>query len=203
MEDNQRAVDTTVRELGRLDTFIGNAGIFDAFVRIVDIEPDRLAPAFDELFGVNVKGYLLGARAALGPLIESRGSMIFTASYASFHPAGGGALYTSSKHAVVGLIRQLAYELAPKVRVNGVAPGVAPTRLRGVSALGQELLQSLHPDTHKALPLQFVPEPGDYAGVFLFLAKEEFSKMITGAILVADCGLENRGLAQVAGGLDL
>jgi NAD(P)-dependent dehydrogenase (short-subunit alcohol dehydrogenase family) len=203
MEDNQSAVDTTVRTFGHLDTFIGNAAIFDAFARLVDIEVDRLGRAFDELFGVNVKGYLLGARAATDSLIESQGSIIFTASYASFHPAGGGSLYTSSKHAVAGLVRQLAYELAPKVRVNGVAPGVAPTNLRGVSALGQGVLESLHPDTAKALPLQFIPEPEDYASVFLFLAKKEFSKMVTGSIVVADSGLENRGLGQVAGGLDL
>jgi NAD(P)-dependent dehydrogenase (short-subunit alcohol dehydrogenase family) len=100
-------------------------------------------------------------------------------------------------------VRQLAYELAPRVRVNGVAPGVAPTNLRGISALGQDVLESLHPDTAKALPLQFVPQPGDYADVFLFLARRESSKMITGSVVVADSGVENRGLSQVAGGLDL
>ena len=203
MEDNERVVAETVRAFGRLDTFIGNAAIFDAFAPLVEMPTDRIADAFDELFGVNVKGYLLGAKAAVGPLLESHGSMIFTASYASFHPAGGGSLYTASKHAVAGLVRQLAYELAPKVRVNGVAPGVAPTNLRGVAALGQGVLESLHPDTAKALPLQFVPEPGDYGGVYLFLARKESSKMITGSIVVADSGIENRGLSQVAGGLDL
>jgi 2,3-dihydroxy-2,3-dihydrophenylpropionate dehydrogenase len=202
-DDNRRAVEATVGAFGRLDTFIGNAAIFDDFASLVEIPPDRLAAAFDELFGVNAKGYLLGAKAAVGPLLESQGSMIFTASYASFHPAGGGPLYTASKHAVAGVVRQLAYELAPKVRVNGVAPGVAPTNLRGVEALGQGVLESLHPDTAKALPLQFVPQPEDYADVFLFLAKKELSKMITGAIVVADSGVETRGLAKVAGGLDL
>ena len=203
MADNRRAVDETVGAFGRLDTFIGNAAIFDAFAPLVEMPEEQLPQAFDELFGVNVKGYLLGAKAAVRPLLESEGSMIFTASYASFHPAGGGSLYTASKHAVAGLVRQLAYELAPKVRVNGVAPGVAPTNLRGVAALGQGVLESLHPDTAKALPLQFVPEPGDYAGVYLFLARRESSKMITGSIVVADSGIENRGLAKVAGGLEL
>jgi 2,3-dihydroxy-2,3-dihydrophenylpropionate dehydrogenase len=203
LDDNARAVAETVGAFGRLDTFIGNAAIFDSFASLLEMPGDRVGEAFDELFGVNVKGYLLGAKAAAPRLLESGGSMIFTASYASFHPAGGGSLYTASKHAVAGLIRQLAYELAPKVRVNGVAPGVAPTNLRGVSALGQGVLESLHPDTAKALPLQFVPEPGDYAGVYLFLARKELSKMITGSIVVADSGIENRGLSQVAGGLDL
>jgi NAD(P)-dependent dehydrogenase (short-subunit alcohol dehydrogenase family) len=203
LDDNARAVAETVGAFGRLDTFIGNAAIFDAFASLLEMPGDRVGEAFDELFGVNVKGYLLGAKAAAPRLLESEGSMIFTASYASFHPAGGGSLYTASKHAVAGLVRQLAYELAPKVRVNGVAPGVAPTNLRGVSALGQGVLESLHPDTANALPLQFVPEPEDYAGVYLFLARKELSKMITGSIVVADSGIENRGLSQVAGGLDL
>jgi 2,3-dihydroxy-2,3-dihydrophenylpropionate dehydrogenase len=203
MDDNERAVATTLERFGRLDTFIGNAAIFDAFACLVDMPAEAVSDAFDELFGVNVKGYLLGAKASAPALIDSRGSMIFTASYASFHPAGGGSLYTASKHAVAGLVRQFAYELAPKVRVNGVAPGVAPTNLRGVAALGQGLLESLHPDTAKALPLQFVPEPPDYASVYLFLARKESSSMITGSIVVADSGIENRGLSQVAGGLDL
>ena len=203
MDDNERAVAQTVEKFGRLDTFIGNAAIFDAFASLIEMPADALSDAFDELFGVNVKGYLLGAKASAPALIETQGSMIFTASYASFHPAGGGSLYTASKHAVAGLVRQLAYELAPKVRVNGIAPGVAPTNLRGVAALGQAQLESLHPDTAKALPLQFVPEPDDYADVYLFLARKESSKMITGSIVVADSGIENRGLSQVAGGLEL
>jgi NAD(P)-dependent dehydrogenase (short-subunit alcohol dehydrogenase family) len=203
VEDNERAVRETVSKFGRLDTFIGNAAIFDQFASLRDMPAEKISAAFDELFGVNVKGYLLGAKAAWRPLVESRGSMVFTASYASFHPAGGGPLYTSSKHAVLGLVRQLAYELAPKVRVNGVAPGVAPTNLRGVSALGQGAADSIHPDTAKALPLQEMPESNDYASVFLFLAKRELSPMITGAVIVADSGIENRGLGQPAGGLDL
>lgn len=203
MDDNERAVAATLERFGRLDTFVGNAAIFDAFATLVDMPAEAVSDAFDELFGVNVKGYLLGAKASAPALLDSRGSMILTASYASFHPAGGGSLYTAAKHAVAGLVRQLAYELAPKVRVNGVAPGVAPTNLRGVAALGQGVLESLHPDTAKALPLQFVPEPSDYASIYLFLARKESSKMITGSIVVADSGIENRGLSQVAGGLDL
>jgi NAD(P)-dependent dehydrogenase (short-subunit alcohol dehydrogenase family) len=203
IEDNKRAVHETVSKFGRLDTFIGNAAIFDQFAPLVDMPDDKVGDAFDELFGVNVKGYLLGAKAALRALVETQGSIILTASYASFHPAGGGSLYTSSKHAVAGLVRQLAYELAPKVRVNGIAPGIAPTNLRGVSALGQGAADSIHPDTAKHLPLQFIPAAEDYASVFLFLAKKELSKMITGSIVVADSGVENRGLSQPAGGLDL
>jgi 2,3-dihydroxy-2,3-dihydrophenylpropionate dehydrogenase len=203
MADNQGAVDGTVSAFGHLDTFIGNAALFDGFVRLADLESERIEAAFDEIFGVNVKGLLFGARAAIGPLLETRGSIIFTASVASSLPSGGGPFYTASKHAVVGLVKQLAYELAPKVRVNAVAPGVAATNMSGLAALGQGVLQSLDPGTPKAMPLQSVPEPADYAGSYLFLAKRELSPMMTGTVVTADSGMAVRGLKQAAGGFDL
>jgi 2,3-dihydroxy-2,3-dihydrophenylpropionate dehydrogenase len=138
LADNQRAVAATLAAFGRLDCFIGNAAIWDYGLSLIDLPAERVDAAFDELFAVNVKGYLLGAKAAARPLLEERGSIIFTLSNAAFHPGGGGPLYTAAKHACVGLVRQLAYELAPKVRVNAVAPGGMATDLRGPAALGQQ-----------------------------------------------------------------
>src|SRR5208337_1786381 len=112
-----------------------NAGIWDSSISLAALPDDRISAAFDELFCVNVKGYLLGAKAAYRELPQTNGCIIFTVSNAVFYPCGGGPLYTASKHAVVGLIRQLAYELAPKIRVNGVAPGAIPTDLRGPRSL--------------------------------------------------------------------
>ena len=121
--DNARAVDVALTRFGRLDSFVANAGMFDYGAGLVDTPVESLERAFDELFAVNVKGYLLGAKAAAPALIESRGSLLMTASMSSTHAGVGGVVYTASKHAVVGLVRQLAFELAPAVRVNGVAPG--------------------------------------------------------------------------------
>ena len=134
--DNQRAVDACVARFGKLDCAIGNAGIWDYSVSLDALPAERIDAAFDEVFHVNVKGYLNLAKAALPALVRSSGALIFTVSNAGFDPAGGGPLYTASKHAVVGLIRQLAYEFAPAVRVNGVAPGPIDTDLRGPAALG-------------------------------------------------------------------
>ena len=120
--DNRRAVAETVGAFGRLDVFVGNAGIFDVFVSFADLSDDKLSQAYDELFDVNVKGCIFGARAALPELRKTGGSMIFTASIAGLNSGGGGVLYTASKHAVVGLIRALAAELGPDIRINGVAP---------------------------------------------------------------------------------
>lgn len=202
-EDHERAVAGTVAAFGKLDILVANAGIFDAGASLVDLPIDKIGSAFDELFGINVKGYLLAARAAVPELLKTEGCMIFTASYSSFHPSGGGPLYVASKHAVVGLVRQLAYELAPKVRVNAVAPGVAPTVIRGVSALGQGSMPSLIPGAEKALPLQFMPEAGDHAAAYVLLASKENARVITGTIIETDSGAGNRGLLDVAGGLGL
>ena len=134
--DNQRAVAETIAAFGSLDVFIGNAGLWDYNMSLDALPAEEVDSAFDEIFGLNVRAYLLGAKAALDELRKTNGSMIFTVSNAGFWPGGGGPLYVASKHAVVGLVKQLAYELAPQVRVNGVAPGAMPTDLRGPRSLG-------------------------------------------------------------------
>src|SRR5580704_141980 len=166
--DNQAAVDAAVSRFGRLDCAIGNAGIWDYSTSLDALPPERIDAAFDEVFHINVKGYLNLAKAALPALVRSAGALIFTVSNAGFDPAGGGPLYTASKHAVVGLIRQLAYELAPTIRVNGIAPGPIETDLRGPAALGMadrsissiKLSETAAPN----VPLGKVPATADYAG---------------------------------------
>ncbi|MFD0883454.1 SDR family NAD(P)-dependent oxidoreductase [Streptosporangium algeriense] len=198
-EDNLRVVEETVSHFGALDVFVGNAGIFDHAVHVTELDGPALSRGFDEIMAVNVKGMLLGVKAAQDHLLKSRGSIVLTTSWAGFRSAGGGVLYTASKHAVTGLIRQLAYELAPKVRVNGVAPGVAPTRLRGVESLGQQPKDSLMDGTAEALPLKRVPECEDFAPIFTMLASGD-ANLITGFVVEADSGLAIRGVARVAGG---
>src|SRR5690349_8770135 len=78
--DNQRAVNHALERFGRLDSFIGNAGMFDYGAGIVDTTIEDLGRAFDELFALNVKACLLGVKAAAAALIESRGSVLLTAS---------------------------------------------------------------------------------------------------------------------------
>src|SRR5262249_24211447 len=119
--------------------------------------------------------------------------MVFTASVAGFNSGGGGAIYTASKHAVVGLIRQLAVELGPRIRVNGVAPGGTITDLPGLAALGQD--QRPHwsaPDSHEPLlagnPLQIAIQPSDLAGAYVLLASRQSGRAMTGDIIVVDAG---------------
>ena len=204
--DNELAVAQVVERFGSLDTFIGNAGVWDHSVSLVDLPRDSISNAFDEIMGINLKGYLLGAKAALTPLVRSRGSLLFTVSFAGFHSDGGGPLYTMSKHGVVGLIRQLANELAPHVRVNGVAPGAVGTDLRGPQALGQadRSLQELSmEELGGVVPLGYVPEPHEHTGSYVFLASPEDASPLTGVILNTDGGLAIRGLWQARGGDEL
>lgn len=199
---NQQAVDAAMETWGRLDVFAGNAGIYDAGKPLEEIELALLPRAFEELMGVNVLAPLLGVRAALPHLIEARGCVILTGSFATYHASGGGALYTASKHAVLGLVRQLAYEFAPDVRVNGVAPGVAPTRLRGVGALGQQPADSVLEGTAAVLPTQEVPSVADFNAVFTLLASDQ-SRAMTGTMVPVDSGLGIRGLAKPGGRVQL
>lgn len=207
LSDNLRAVAETVARFGKLDGFIGNAAVWDHGTSLLDLPSDRLGEAFDEIFAVNVKGYLFGAKAAAPELVASGGHMIFTLSNSAFYPGGGGPLYTATKHAGVGLIRQLAYELAPKVRVNGVAPSGMASDLRGPAALGQQdrrIMDSRTPEAIRAiLPLQVFPDPADFTGPYVLLASPANNRTLSGVIVNADCGLGIRGIRHVAGGLEL
>jgi len=90
-EDNVRAVQATVERFGKLDCFIGNAGIWDHYADIVNMSGEQLNTAFDEIMGINTKGYLLGAKAALDELLKTEGSMYFLLYRTqSFYSSGGG-----------------------------------------------------------------------------------------------------------------
>jgi len=205
--DAQAAVDACLQAFGKLDCAIGNAGIWDYSTALDDIPADQLDASFDEIFHINVKGNLHLAKACLPALVRSKGSLIFTVSNAGFHPHGGGPLYTASKHALVGVIRQLAFEFAPHVRVNGVAPGPINTDLRGPQALGLSDTPISSIDLPAlaipAVPLAMVPDPEDYAGAYLYYASRRDSAPATGGVLMCETGIGIRGIGVTAAGQGL
>lgn len=210
-EDMHRAVTETITRFGRLDTLVPNAGIWDYQRPLVEYDGDGLASTFDELFAVNVKGYLLTVHAAWRELVRTRGSVIMTLSNAALFPNGGGPLYTASKHACRGLLIELAYELAPKVRVNGVACGAMRTDLRGPKTSGmqersleQSFARGSRTGDNPLLPLHDASvDPQDFTAPYVLLASRGNSSNITGAIIPVDGGIAARGFATAAGGDDL
>ncbi len=195
--DNARAVADTVAAFGGLDVFVGNVGLWDFSFSLEMLPEEAISGAFDDIFSANVKSYLLGAKAALPELRKTKGSIIYTVSNAGFWPGGGGPLYTASKHAVMGLIKQLAYELCPDVRVNGVAPGAMPTDLRGPASLGLAGMSFGNMPVDKIAesftPLERAIAPEDYTGHYVLLASRENSRTVTGSVHNCDGGLGVRG----------
>jgi NAD(P)-dependent dehydrogenase (short-subunit alcohol dehydrogenase family) len=200
--DNRRAMARCESGYGGVDVFVGNAGVFDGELPLAGIEPELLSRGFREVFDVNVLGYLQGARACVDALGRRRGCMIFTVSNAGFHAgSGGGILYTASKHAVVGLVRELAFELAPHVRVNGVAPGGTITDLRVAASLAESVGDDRHfGDPARSArgiratnPLRILPRPEDHAALYVLLASDR-ARAMTGSVLESDGGLSARGL---------
>lgn len=199
IQDNKKIVESALDHFGRLDVYCANAGIYDQNIALESVSCEQIDKAFDEIFSVNVKSVLYAARSAFEALLQTRGTLIATASFASFSSAGGGSLYTASKHAVVGLVKQLAYEFAPDIRVNAVAPGIAPTRLRGLDALGQKPKDSVLEGTGVSIPLQQIPDSSAYSGLYALLASREDAGHITGSVFSADSGLAIRGMERPGG----
>jgi phthalate 3,4-cis-dihydrodiol dehydrogenase len=198
LPDLTRAVAETLDAFGRLDTLGTFVGVFDYYTPLEEIPEDRLGAAFEEMFEVNVGSCLLAAKAALPALAESAGSIVFTISTSGFYPGRGGPLYVASKFALRGLVVQLAHELAPRVRVNGVAPGgTMGTELRGLRSIGlHEHTLNDRPGREEELraqtPLRLALESHDHAGAYVFLASDR-ARGITGTVINSDGGIGVRG----------
>jgi 2,3-dihydroxy-2,3-dihydrophenylpropionate dehydrogenase len=193
-EVNEHAVKVTVDFYGGLDILVNCVGVFDFYKGIKDINADDLSPAFDEMFRTNVLSHLQSVKAAVPWLRAGTGSSILLAeSASSYYPGRGGVLYVSSKFAVRGLVAALAHELAPQIRVNGVAPGgTLNTDLRGLASLGLDDVRlddtpNRARDMAARTPLNVALSPEDHAWAFVFLASDR-SRGITGETIHPDGG---------------
>lgn len=193
-EANELAVQSAVDEFGGLDVVISCVGIFDFYRGIGDIDAAQIDGAFDEMFSVNVKSHLHLVKAALPALREARGSIVLTESTSAYYPGRGGVLYVPSKFAVRGLVTALGHELAPDVRVNGVAPGgTIGTDLRGAGALGLSDRSlgdapNREADVAARVPLQVALSGADHAWSYVFLASDR-SRGVSGDVIHTDGGM--------------
>ncbi|UXA08907.1 3-(cis-5,6-dihydroxycyclohexa-1,3-dien-1-yl)propanoate dehydrogenase [Mycobacterium sp. SMC-2] len=193
-EANERAVGVAVDTYGGLDTLVNCVGVFDFYQGVGEIDADALSGAFDEMFRTNVLSHLQSVKAALPALRAGTGPcIVLTESASSFYPGRGGVLYVSSKFAVRGLVTALAHELAPQIRVNGVAPGgTLNTDLRGLASLGLDGARlddtpGRSRDLAARTPLNVALTGADHAWSFVFLASDR-ARGITGETVRPDGG---------------
>ena len=120
-------VSAAVDAFGRLDAFHANAGVEGRAHLVADFD----LAVYEQVFGVNVRGAFLSAHAALTQLLAQGGGggILFTTSLASLKGSPSTSVYNASKHAVHGLVRCLAKEVPPGIRVNALAPGAVDTRM--------------------------------------------------------------------------
>ena len=185
--DNEALVARAVEAFGGLDVFVANAGIEGRVAPIGEQAPD----IFDAVMAVNVRGVWLGLRAAI-PALEARGggALLITASTAGIKGSANISPYVTSKHAVIGLMRSVALEVAPsRIRVNTVNP--SPTETRMMRSLEDGLLpgdgQAAHARIAESIPLGEYGQPSDVANLFCFLASDE-ARFLTGGVYMVDGG---------------
>jgi NAD(P)-dependent dehydrogenase (short-subunit alcohol dehydrogenase family) len=171
-------VDFAVQRFGSLDILVNNAGTNPAFGPVVDQDHGRFMKTLD----VNLWAPALWSGLAWRAWMQEHGGTIVnTASVGGLVVGPNLGVYHASKAALIHLTKQLALELAPKVRVNAVAPGVVRTRL--AEALWKEHEAAVSAVT----PLGRIGEPSDVASAVAFLASDDAS-WITGETLVMDGG---------------
>ena len=183
-----KAVEDIAAEHGRLDILVNNAGISGEIGPLVDYDDD----VFDSVMRVNARGVYLGLKHAARAMKAGGGSIVNLSSVSGL---GGGRFtvaYTASKHAVVGMTKLAAAELAPlRIRVNAVCPAPTSTEMmfemeRTQSPADPEIVRRA---MTRMIPLGRYGEPEEIATAVCFLASDAAS-FISGAALPVDGALK-------------
>jgi len=178
-EDVKALVDKVVKDWGRIDIFVNNAGITRDGLVVRMKEED-----WNAVIQVNLTGTFYCTKAVLGPMSKQRyGRIINMASVVGLMGNAGQANYAASKAAVIGLTKTIAREYASRnITVNAVAPGFIDTAM--TQALGDDVREMLS----KQIPLGRLGEVGDIAEAVRFLASDAAS-YITGQVLHVNGGM--------------
>jgi NAD(P)-dependent dehydrogenase (short-subunit alcohol dehydrogenase family) len=178
-EDAARAcVQAAVEEFGGVDVLVNNAATSPYFGPMVDLDAARAAKTVQ----VNQFAVVLWTQLAWKlSMAERGGSIVNIASVGGMVTEHGIGYYNATKAAVIHLTRQFAMELAPSVRVNGVAPGLVRTHL------AKALWEDNEAQIAKYMPLGRIGEPEDIARTVVFLAGDT-SSWLTGQTVVVDGG---------------
>ena len=180
-------VEHAVKTGGRLDVAFNNAGVEGEWKHTAEYDEAM----FDQVIGVNVKGVFLGLRHVLPEMLRQKtGAIVNTASVAGLVATPGMPAYVASKHAVIGLTKTSAGEVAREgIRVNAVCPGPVDTRM--IHSLEQQINpndpQSVARRYQSAMPTGRYTTPDEIANMVLFLCSDLASN-ITGGQFVVDGG---------------
>ncbi len=170
-------VDQAAQALGRLDVLVSNAGttVFVPFSNLDGISESD----WDRVMAVNVRAAFLGSRAAAKHMSARGGAICTIASIGGLRPAGSSLVYSVSKAALIHLTRGLAVALAPKIRVNCVAPGLLDTRW--TAGHSREFIEN----ENRNSMLGHIPTVEDTAAAAVALCLNE---SVTGQVLAVDSG---------------
>ncbi len=182
-DDIEKMIDTAVDTYGTLDILINNAGITDNFLSAKDVTDE----IWEKVFAVHVDAPMRAIREALPIFIEKEsGVIVNTASVGGLQGSRSGIAYTASKHALIGITRNVGFQYAEKgIRCNAIAPGAVETNIdqtiNNPDEFGMERATSgmvLNPR---------LGDPEEIAKVALFLGSDD-SSFINGEVIVADGG---------------
>ncbi|MEV6763653.1 glucose 1-dehydrogenase [Streptomyces sp. NPDC051105] len=183
----QAAVAATKQAYGRLDGLVNNAGIL-RFNALVDTPLDE----FMQVVQVNQVGCFLGVKT-VAPELADGGTIVNTASYTALTGMAAVGTYAATKHAVLGLTRVAALELADRrIRVNAICPGAIDTAMSNPARLDptadpEETSRALDELYRKLVPLGRIGRAEEVARLALFLTSDD-SSYITGQPFVIDGG---------------
>jgi len=176
-------IEAAIRQYQKIDILVNNAGI----TQVVNL--DMMSPEeWDQLLSVNLRSMFLMTRACLPYLRQSEGAAIVNmSSVNAWVTLGALSAYAASKAGIVGFTKSLAAELAPRIRVNAIAPGAILTDAwRDRDKLDQVLAHRL-----KYIPLERMGAPKDVGQGVAFLVSDH-AAYITGTVLTIDGGMTAR-----------
>ncbi|HEY6926288.1 MAG TPA: glucose 1-dehydrogenase [Steroidobacteraceae bacterium] len=178
----EAVVSRAAERFGRIHAAVNNAGIEGRFAPVHELQESD----FDRIIDVNLKGIWLGLKYEIPHMLaHGGGAIVNTASSAGVTGIANVAVYTASKHGVVGLTKAAALELAQsRIRVNAVAPGPVNTGLLQRMVGGHMDLAVIA----DAVPMRRISEPEETAQAILWLCSDAAS-YVTGHTLVVDGGL--------------
>lgn len=175
----QNLVDQTVKTFGKIDILVNNAGITKDTLMMRMSESD-----WDAVLDTNLKGAYLCAKAALRPMLRSKGGRIINISSVSGQAGSGGqANYSAAKAGLIGFTKALAREVGSRnITVNAVAPGFIETDMTNV------LAEEFKKKALEQIPLERFGQPQDVAEAVVFLASDA-AGYITGQVLAVNGGM--------------